>query len=234
MIQAPLAAQTRLEKTTGTEAKSTTYTTSTQVKGKRFNKIVKALVDYALTIPALLLISPLLLAIALLIKLGSPGPIIYRRRVLGLKGHVFYAYKFRTMYVNADEILATYPRLRTELNRNYKPDCDPRLTRVGQLLHKFSLDELPQLFNVLTQDMSLVGPRLITPEEIVKYGPYGNILLTVAPGLTGLWQISGRYDIPYHERAKLDVEYIKNWSAWLDIKIILRTFLAVLRGVGPH
>lgn len=234
MMQAPIAAKTLLEKSTGTEAKSTTYITSAEVKAKRFNKIVKALVDYALTIPTLLLISPLLLAIALLVKLDSPGPIIYRRRVLGLKGQVFYAYKFRTMYINGDEILARYPRLRAELNRNYKLKCDPRVTRAGQLLRKFSLDELPQLFNVLAQDMSLVGPRIITPEEIVKYGPYSKTLLTVVPGLTGLWQVSGRSDTSYDERVKLDVEYIKNWSVWMDIKIILCTFPAVLRGEGAY
>jgi lipopolysaccharide/colanic/teichoic acid biosynthesis glycosyltransferase len=172
--------------------------------------------------------------LAILVKLDTPGPVIHRRRVLGRNGRVFYAFKFRTMYVNGDEILAAHPRLRAELNKNYKLKCDPRVTPVGRFLRKYSLDELPQLFNVLAQDMSLVGPRIIAPEEIVKYGQWGDLLLTAMPGLTGLWQVSGRSNTSYDERIALDMHYISHWSVWLDIKILFRTIPVVLKGDGAY
>ncbi len=197
-------------------------------------QVLKAVLDYTLTIPSLLFILPLFAFIALAIRLDSPGPVFYRRRVLGKGGIPFDAFKFRTMYINGDEILAQHPKLKAELDRNYKLKCDPRVTRVGKLLRKFSLDELPQLFNILLRDMSLVGPRIIAPDEITKYGQWGDTLMTVIPGLTGLWQVSGRSDTSYDERVNLDMEYIHNWSIWLDIKIIFRTIPAVLRGDGAY
>lgn len=230
MIQASTAAKPLLDSSTPMEAELSKYAEIQEFRWNRFDRILKILVDYSLTIPGLILISPLLLLIAIMIKLDSPGPVIHRRRVLGVNGRVFYALKFRTMYVNNDEILAAHPRLRAELDKNYKLKCDPRLTRVGQLLCQFSLDELPQLFNVLFQDMSLVGPRLITPNEIAKYGHFGEALLTAMPGLTGLWQISGCSNTTYDDRVKLDMEYISNWSIWMDVIILLRTVPAVLKG----
>ncbi|MCA9921633.1 MAG: sugar transferase [Anaerolineales bacterium] len=195
---------------------------------------LKALVDYLIIIPSLLMMWPLLLVLAIAVKLDSPGPVIYRRRVLGKDGRIFHAFKFRTMYVNGDEILAQYPKLRAELNKNYKLKCDPRITRVGNLLRKYSLDELPQLFNILLQDMSIVGPRIITPEEIEKYGEHGQKLMRVMPGLTGLWQVSGRSDTSYNERVKLDMRYIETWSIRQDIKILFKTIPAVLKGDGAY
>jgi lipopolysaccharide/colanic/teichoic acid biosynthesis glycosyltransferase len=194
----------------------------------------KVALDYLLVVPGIILILPLLLLIALAVRFSSPGPIIYRRRVLGIGGRHFDAFKFRTMYVNGDEILARYPRLKEELDRNYKLKCDPRVTPVGKLLRKFSLDELPQLFNVLFQDMSLVGPRIIAPDEISKYGPHGDKLMSVMPGLTGQWQVSGRSDVVYEERVRLDMDYIDNWSIWLDLKIILYTPFVVAKGDGAY
>lgn len=199
-----------------------------------YNSVLKSVFDLAITIPGLLLIAPLFIFLAILVKLDSPGPIFHRRRVLGQNGRVFDAFKFRTMYVNGDEILARYPKLRRELDKNYKLKCDPRVTRVGTFLRKFSLDELPQLLNVLARDMSLIGPRIIAPEELSKYGQYGQTLLLVMPGLTGLWQVSGRSNTTYDERVALDVEYITNWSLWVDIKILLRTVPAVLKGDGAY
>lgn len=196
--------------------------------------LLKALLDYAIVVPTLLLIWPLLLLLAIAVRLDSPGPIIYRRRVLGKHGRVFHAFKFRTMYVNGDEILARHPHLRAELNRNYKLKCDPRVTRIGQLLRKYSLDELPQLFNVLLQDMSVIGPRIITPEEIAMYGRFGTRLIRVMPGLTGLWQVSGRSDTSYRQRVELDMQYVDQWSLWLDIKILFKTVPAVLKGDGAY
>lgn len=200
----------------------------------RYNRAMKLALDYMLAIPGLLLIAPLFLFLAILVKLDSPGPVFHRRRVLGQNGRVFDAFKFRTMYVNGDEILARYPKLRQELNRNYKLKCDPRVTRVGYFLRKFSLDELPQLLNVLARDMSLIGPRIIAPDELRNYGQFGTTLMLVMPGLTGLWQVSGRSDTSYDQRVALDMEYITTWSIWLDIKILLRTIPAVLKGDGAY
>ncbi len=205
-----------------------------RVSTSRLGFAAKAFLDYFIVIPGLLLISPLFILLALMVKLDSPGPIIHRRRVLGRNGRVFYALKFRTMHVNGDEILARYPKLKQELDQNYKLKFDPRVTRVGAILRKYSLDELPQLFNVLAQDMSLIGPRIIAPDEIVKYGPYGATLLTAMPGLTGLWQVSGRSDTSYDQRVALDMQYIHNWSIWADIKILFRTPLVILKGDGAY
>lgn len=234
MIQAPTAAKTLIKHQSEGEADSTNYPFPRRAQSQPFNKAIKAFIDYLLVIPGLFLISPLLFIIAVLVKLDSPGPIIYRRKVLGINGRVFYAYKFRTMYINGDEILARYPRLRAELNRNYKLKSDPRVTRIGRLLRKYSLDELPQLINILQQDMSLVGPRIITPDEINKYGQWGDTFMSVMPGLTGLWQLSGRSDTSYDERVRLDMEYIHNWSVGLDIRIIFQTIPAVLKGDGAY
>lgn len=207
---------------------------SKQMVVTRYNSAMKLALDYAIALPGLLLIAPLFILLAILVKLDSPGPIFHRRRVLGQNGRVFDAFKFRTMYVNGDEILARYPKLRRELDKNYKLRCDPRVTRVGIFLRKFSLDELPQLLNILARDMSLIGPRIIAPEEINKYGQYGQTLMVVMPGLTGLWQVSGRSNTTYDERVALDMKYITQWSVWLDVKILLRTVPAVLKGDGAY
>jgi lipopolysaccharide/colanic/teichoic acid biosynthesis glycosyltransferase len=229
MIQATQTKQ--LLEITSMEANTTQ---SIQMIANRYNRAVKLALDYALALPGLLLIAPLFIFLAIMVKLDSPGPIFHRRRVLGQNGRVFDAFKFRTMYVNGDEILARYPKLRQELNKNYKLKCDPRVTRVGIFLRKFSLDELPQLLNVLARDMSLIGPRIIAPDEINKYGQYGHTLVQVMPGLTGLWQVSGRSNTTYDERVALDMQYISNWSVWLDIKILLRTIPAVMKGDGAY
>jgi exopolysaccharide biosynthesis polyprenyl glycosylphosphotransferase len=196
--------------------------------------ILKFLLDYILTLGALLLLSPLLLVLAILVKLSSPGPIIHKRRVMGLNGKQFYAYKFRTMVVNGDEVLAKHPELQEELARNHKLKNDPRVTRVGAFLRKYSLDELPQLFNVLKREMSLVGPRMISPEEVAMYKQFDMNLLTVLPGITGVWQVSGRSDISYEERVRLDMYYIRNWSIWLDLQLLFQTIPAVLKSRGAY
>lgn len=194
----------------------------------------KHALDVSFTLIILLFALPVLAMIALLVKLDSPGPVIYRRRVIGQDGRLFDAFKFRTMFTNGEEILSKYPLLRAELDKNYKLKCDPRVTRMGRLLRKFSLDELPQLFNVLKREMSLVGPRIITANEVAKYGEHGSKLLTVIPGLTGLWQVSGRSNTTYDERVALDMDYIDKWSVLLDIQILLKTIPAVLKGDGAY
>jgi exopolysaccharide biosynthesis polyprenyl glycosylphosphotransferase len=198
------------------------------------DNFMKFVLDYLITIMGLILISPFLLLIALLVKISSPGPILHRRRVMGLNGKQFNALKFRTMVVNGDEVMDQHPELKAELEKNHKLKYDPRVTRIGAFLRKFSLDELPQLFNVLTRDMSLVGPRMISPEEVAMYKQFDMNLLTVLPGITGLWQVSGRSDISYDERVRLDMYYIRNWSIWLDLQLLFQTIPAVLHGRGAY
>ena len=196
--------------------------------------VTKFLLDYILTIISLVILSPFLVAVALLIKLSSPGPVIHKRLVMGLNGKQFHALKFRTMVVNGNEVLENYPDLKDELARNHKLKNDPRITRIGAFLRRFSLDELPQLFNVLKRDMSLVGPRMISPVEMSMYKQFDMNLLTVLPGITGLWQVSGRSDISYEERVQLDMYYIRNWSIWLDLQLLLETIPAVLKARGAY
>ncbi len=198
------------------------------------DQVLKLTLDFCLTVPGLLLISPLMVALALLVRLDSPGPILHRRRVMGLNGMQFDAFKFRTMHLNGDEILNRHPELRAELQRNHKLKDDPRITRIGKFLRRYSLDELPQLFNVLRAEMSLVGPRMISPAELAQYSQWGINLLTVRPGLTGLWQVSGRSDVGYDERVRLDMYYIRNWTIWLDLQILFQTLPAVLKGRGAY
>ncbi|MGC8958939.1 MAG: sugar transferase [Chloroflexia bacterium] len=196
--------------------------------------LLKRGLDLAGSLGLLLLSAPLLLLIALLVKTTSPGPIFYRRRVLGQGGRTFDALKFRTMYTNGPEILARYPELQEELRRQGKIKNDPRITPLGRILRRLSLDELPQLFNILVGQMSLVGPRMISPEEWPYYGKWQHNLLTVKPGLTGLWQVSGRSDLSYEDRVRLDMHYIRDYTIWLDLQILLQTLPVVLRGKGAY
>lgn len=138
------------------------------------------------------------------------------------------------MYVNGDEMLRNNPAAMEELATTHKIKNDPRITRVGYWLRKFSLDELPQFINILIGQMSLVGPRMISPPELEKYGQWGMNLLTVRPGLTGLWQVSGRSDVSYEERVRLDMLYIRNYNIWLDVQIVLRTIPVLLFGRGAY
>jgi len=154
---------------------------------------------------------------------------------MGMGGQEFDALKFRTMAVNADEILENNPELKAQFEDNHKLKNDPRVTPMGRFLRRWSLDELPQLFNVLRRDMSLVGPRMISPPERGEYGKWGMNLLTVRPGITGLWQVSGRSDVSYEERVRLDMYYIRNYSILLDLQILfIQTLPAVLKGKGAY
>jgi len=223
--------------TTGLTVKEFAYVPLVGVNKVRLtgiDEVLKLALDYAITIPGLILIAPLLLAVALAVKFDSPGPVIHRRRVMGMNGRQFDAYKFRTMHVNGDEILKKYPKLQHELARNHKLKDDPRITRIGAFLRRTSLDELPQFFNVLMRDMSLVGPRIITSAEVEKYNKWDLNLMTVRPGITGLWQVSGRSDVSYEERVRLDMHYIRNWSIWLDLQLLVQTIPAVLKARGAY
>jgi lipopolysaccharide/colanic/teichoic acid biosynthesis glycosyltransferase len=182
----------------------------------------------------LLLLSPLLVLVAVCVRATSPGPIIFRRRVLGLDGREIDAYKFRTMVVDADRILAADPELGRRYDAQFKLQQDPRLTPLGGWLRRLSVDELPQLVNVLRGQMSLVGPRMVAPDEIAKYGAFAMTRLQVKPGLTGLWQVSGRQETTYEDRISLDRRYIAGWSLGLDAWILLRTIPAVLSMRGAY
>jgi exopolysaccharide biosynthesis polyprenyl glycosylphosphotransferase len=198
------------------------------------DQALKLLLDWALTIPGVIVLAPLFLLVGLAIKVDSPGPVFHRRRVMGVNGTQYDAYKFRSMQVNGNKILTDRPDLRSELALNHKLKEDPRVTRVGKLLRRTSIDELPQLLNVLRREMSLVGPRMIAPNEMAKYDQWGINLLTVKPGITGLWQVSGRSDISYEQRVQMDMYYIRNWSIWLDLQLLWQTFPAVVKGKGAY
>jgi Undecaprenyl-phosphate galactose phosphotransferase WbaP len=199
---------------------------------------VKRSLDLLLTVMGGLLISPLLLTIVVLIKLDSSGPAFYGQLRPGAGGKYFRCWKFRTMHINTerllDEFLQGNPHLRAEWERTFKLRNDPRVTRVGRFLRKTSLDELPQLWNVLRGEMSLVGPRPMLLEEIPKYGEVYPLYKRVRPGITGPWQVSGRNDISHEERIEMVANYVSNWSVWLDVVILARTVRSVAVGRGAY
>lgn len=196
--------------------------------------LVKRSVDFVLSAIALLALAPLFALIALAIRLDSPGCIIYKRRVVGMDGKEFDMYKFRSMVENAEQILQQDEELKKQYYINCKLDRDPRVTRVGKFLRITSLDELPQLINVFLGHMTFVGPRPIAPDEIEKYGPFFERFKTVKPGITGLWQICGRSDLPYEKRVEMDMMYIDQRSILLDLWIIVSTIPAVLLKRGAR
>jgi lipopolysaccharide/colanic/teichoic acid biosynthesis glycosyltransferase len=196
-------------------------------------RLIKRVLDLGGALSLLILLSPVIAVCALLVKLQDGGPAFYRRRVVGPDGE-FDAFKLRTMHMNAEAVLERDLEMKREFAVNSKLRHDPRITRVGAVLRKLSLDELPQLWNVLRGEMSLVGPRMITPEELTRYGDAAWIFRTTRPGLTGFWQVQGRQEVPFDERVKMDLYYVQNWSLRLDCQILLRTPLVVIRGVGAY
>jgi exopolysaccharide biosynthesis polyprenyl glycosylphosphotransferase len=197
---------------------------------------VKRCFDLCGSMILLFLLSPVFLAIALLIKLDSPGPVFFRQKRIGLKGQKFKIWKFRTMVANADKLQAALEtNNETKDGVLFKMKDDPRITGVGKFLRRYSLDELPQLFNVFLGEMSLVGPRPLPTRDVEKFKTKHFIRQEVIPGITGLWQVSGRSNIDNFEDAvKLDITYIENWSLWLDLKIMLKTVRVVLEKTGAY
>jgi len=193
----------------------------------------KSVLDYVVAGISVILLAPVFVAVGALVALDSGWPIIYRRRVVGRKGE-FDAFKFRSMRKDADAALLADPTLQAEFEENYKLKNDPRLTRLGAFLRRSSLDELPQFLNVLRGEMSLVGPRMKTPVEVEKYGDYKEALLTVKPGITGYWHVHGRQAVDYNERIRMDMYYIQNWSLAMDLWILFKTPLKVLRKEGAY
>ncbi len=194
---------------------------------------LKRCFDFISSLIVIIVFSPLFLVLGIVVKLDSPGPVFFGHTRLGQNGKKIKVYKFRTMVINAEEILKNMTAdMKREFEENFKFENDTRITKLGSFLRKSSLDELPQLLNILIGNMSVVGPRPIVEKEIEKYGIYGNKLLTIKPGLTGNWQAGGRSDTTYDERVQLDMEYIDKRSFLMDIKIILKTVLVVFKKEG--
>lgn len=211
---------------------------STHNLTKKLNLFAKRCIDLFLVLIASPVLIPATIFIGIGIKCSSRGPVFYGHKRVGKNGKIIKCWKFRSMYNNSQEmlekILAEDPVRREEWERDRKFVDDPRVTKFGKFLRKTSLDELPQLFNILAGNMSFVGPRPVTSEELEKYGEMSDIILTVTPGLSGMWQISGRSDTGYEERVVLDTYYIQNWSVWLDLWIIIKTVWVVLKGKGAY
>lgn len=205
---------------------------------RRYNRWMKRIFDLILSLVGLVIIVPVGVVIMILIYIDSPGPVIFAHRRVGKYGKSFPCYKFRTMVPNAqtvlEEALKNDSKLREEWNIAFKLKDDPRITKIGHFLRKTSLDELPQILNVIRGQMSLVGPRPIITKEIERYGEYINDYYLVPPGITGLWQVSGRSDTSYKERVSLDTWYVKNWSVWIDVVLLYKTIFMVLLRKGAY
>jgi lipopolysaccharide/colanic/teichoic acid biosynthesis glycosyltransferase len=196
-------------------------------------RVTKRIFDLAICLFALPLVLPIIGLCALLVWMDDPGPIFFQQRRTGKGGIRFVMYKLRTMYTNAEELKLKYAHLNELTWPDFKISNDPRLTRVGRLLRKTSLDELPQIFNVIKGEMSLVGPRP-TSFDVSTYSLWHTERLEVLPGLTGLWQVNGRSSLDFDERLQLDIEYIERQSFWLDVEILMRTVFAVFSQRGAY
>jgi Undecaprenyl-phosphate galactose phosphotransferase WbaP len=198
----------------------------------------KRLADIGAALCLLLLGLPLMLAVAAAVRIGGPGPVLYGHRRVGRRGRFFTAWKFRTMRPDGDDVLRRHlklePAARAEWERDRKLRHDPRVTPVGRVLRRLSLDELPQLWNVLRGEMSLVGPRPVTEDEARRYGEGFRLYAGVRPGITGLWHVSGRNGTTYEERVELDLYYVRHWSPWLDARILAKTVPVVALGKGAY
>ena len=200
----------------------------------RWGLMLKRSIDMAVAASGLILLAPVMALIALAIRLDSPGPVLFKQTRVGKNGQPFVLYKFRTMRIGAEEEQEKLAALNEATGPIFKIRHDPRLTRVGRVLRRSSLDELPQLYNVLRGEMSLVGPRPPLPKEVEQYQEWHKKRLEIAPGLTGLWQVSGRSELTFDEMVLLDIYYIENWSPVLDTIITLRTIPRVLFGDGAY
>lgn len=205
---------------------------------RRRNRIIKRVFDLICTTVGSILISPILLVLTIMVAISNKGHVIFAHQRVGRNGEIFPCYKFQTMIPNAQEALEQYlkenPEARKEWEENFKLEHDPRVTKLGAFLRKTSLDELPQLWNVIKGDMSLVGPRPIVTKEIERYGDYFREYSMVLPGITGMWQASGRSDTTYEERVAMDTWYVRNWSVWIDLMYLFKTVKAVAFGKGAY
>ena len=211
----------------------TAKVTSKYVANKPVYDFVKRFADIICSAIAIILLSPFFIIISIAIKATSKGPVIFVHKRVGKNGKKIGIYKFRSMVINAEELIEIFtPEQKEEFKKNFKLENDPRITKIGKFLRKTSLDELPQLFNILKGDLSIVGPRPIMEVETKIYGKYKDMLLSVKPGLTGFWAANGRSDTSYKRRRAMEIYYVKNRSLLFDIKIILKTAVSVFKGEG--
>lgn len=203
------------------------------VEAKPVYEFFKRAFDIFCSFLGLVVLSPVFIIVAILVKATSPGPVFFAHKRVGKDGKTIYIYKFRSMVINAEELIKSFtPEQMAEFKKNFKLENDPRITKIGGILRKTSLDELPQLVNILKGDLSIVGPRPIMEVETEFFGNYRDMLLSVKPGLTGFWAANGRSGTTYNRRRAMEIYYIKNRSFWMDIKIILKTFFSVFKGEG--
>ena len=211
---------------------------STHNLTKTFSLFLKRLIDLGLILISSPIVMPVVIIVSILVKCTSPGPVFYGHIRVGKDGKQLKCWKFRSMVIDADKqlekILASDPVMRAEWEKDRKFTNDPRVTKLGKFLRKTSIDEIPQFWNIFVGEMSFVGPRPVTKPELEKYGDKADFILSVKPGLSGMWQISGRSDTVYEERITLDTYYIQNWSIWLDLWIIIRTVWVVFKGKGAY
>ncbi|MER8743745.1 sugar transferase [Mesorhizobium sp. M1004] len=195
--------------------------------------LLKRMLDLIIAVTALVGAAPVMIVVAMLIRMTTGGPAVFSHSRVGFGGKPFNCYKFRSMVADSEDVLKAYleanPHMRMEWEKTHKIKDDPRVTFLGRMLRKSSLDELPQLYNIIRGDMSCVGPRPIVKEELERYGDHVGEYLRMRPGLTGLWQVSGRSSVDYATRVALDSQYVRNWSVWFDIVILFRTVFAVMR-----
>lgn len=215
---------------------TTSLRTQSDVKTKISKKVyikIKRVIDVILASVALILLSPLFAIIAIAIKIDSKGPIFFAHKRIGKNGKIIKLYKFRSMVINAEELIKSFtPEQMREYKENYKLTNDPRITKVGKFLRKTSLDELPQLINIINGDLSIIGPRPVVADELEKYGVNKDKFLSVTPGLTGYWAANGRSNTTYEQRMEMELYYIDNLSLKMDIKVFFKTILSVLKKEG--
>lgn len=212
--------------------------TNTKLLLKRenvYDKYIKRIIDIFISFISLIILLPIFLMIGFSIKLESKGPIFFVHKRIGKNGKIIKIYKFRTMVQNAEELIKSFtPEQMKEFKENFKLDNDPRITKIGKILRKTSLDELPQLINILKGELSIIGPRPVIEEELEKYGENKSKFLSVTPGLTGYWASNGRSNISYEERMKMELFYIDNMSWKMDIKVFFKTIISVLKKEGAR
>lgn len=217
---------------------TTSLRTQSDVKTKISKKVyikIKRVIDVILASVALILLSPLFAIIAIAIKIDSKGPVFFAHKRIGKNGKIIKLYKFRSMVINAEELIKSFtPEQMKEYKENYKLANDPRITKVGKFLRKTSLDELPQLINIINGDLSIIGPRPVVADELEKYGVNKDKFLSVTPGLTGYWAANGRSNTTYEQRMEMELYYIDNLSLKMDIKVFFKTILSVLKKEGAR
>ena len=215
---------------------TTSLRTQSDVKTKISKKVyikIKRVIDVILASVALILLSPLFAIIAIAIKIDSKGPVFFAHKRIGKNGKIIKLYKFRSMVINAEELIKSFtPEQMKEYKENYKLTNDPRITKVGKFLRKTSLDELPQLINIINGDLSIIGPRPVIADELEKYGTNKDKFLSVTPGLTGYWAANGRSNTTYEQRMEMELYYIDNLSLKMDIKLFFKTILSALKKEG--